>query len=145
MMPYLLSGTDCKQIKLASSLEPAELVETKKKKLAIADSRRQAPPLTLQSFLLPFSPSGAGRYKYKTAEHPLVEIPDRHRVPGARAVRLHLGRKHRLWRQHPHCEHWGGRGSSSSGQHSQLHRKPATGNRCDVSAMLSSQSWQSRE
>lgn len=69
----------------------------------IKNKKNQAPALLMQSFLLPFSPSGAGQCKCKRPEYPLVEIPHRHRIPGAPAVRLHFSRKHRLRRQHPHC------------------------------------------
>lgn len=63
-------------------------------------------------FLPPFPPPGAGQCGCQTAEHPVVEITDRHCVPGARAVRLHPGRKHRVWRQQPHRDDGGDRGGS---------------------------------
>lgn len=74
------------------------------------------------------SPSGVGQIWCQKLEHSLVEVPDRHRLPGARAVRLLFGWKHCLWRQQPQCQHGRDRSSGQSSQHSQLHRGFATGN-----------------
>lgn len=65
---------------------------------------------------------GDGQHRRQTAEYPLAKISNRHRVPGAGAVRLHAGGKHRLRRQQPQCHHGGDRGGGQSCQHPYLHK-----------------------